>query len=173
VRASNRSSELRLPTKPVAIRLALVGSQPVAAEMFVADVRRRGRTHLFDDLATQLGAEAAFMPVRWDGQVRLLSKHAVVWIAVRRNDPDHDPSTDFGDEPSELTLYDREHRVEVALAGGAALLGAMLDSSPADRPRVMDHLNRAGRFIRLWTSDEHYLIHTTQVVAVTELGEAT
>ena len=156
----------------MAVRLALVGAQPIAAEMFVADIRRRGRTHLFDDIATQLGAEAVFMPVRWAGEVRLLSKHAIAWIAVRRNDPDRDPSTDFSNEPSELTLYDREHRVDVELAGGAVLHGAMLDSSPADRPRVMDHLNRAGRFIRLWTSDEHFLIHTTQVVAVTELGEA-
>jgi hypothetical protein len=172
VPASNRSSELRLPTKAVAVRLALVGAQPVAAEVFVADIRRRGRTHLFDDMATQLGAEAAFMPVRWGGQVRLLSRHAIVWIAVRRADPDHVPSTDFSDEPSELTLYDREHNVEIQLAGGALLHGAMLDSSPADRPRVMDHLNRAGRFIRLWTTDEHYLIHTAQVVAVTELGGA-
>jgi hypothetical protein len=173
VRTSNRSSELRLPTKAVAIRLALIGAQPMDAEMFVADLRRRGRTHLFDDLATQLGADATFMPVRWAGQVHLLAKHAITWIAVRRTDPDHDPSTDFSNEPSELTLYDREHNVEVQLAGGGLLRGAMLDSSPADRPRVMDHLNRAGRFIRLWTSDEHYLIHTTQVVAVVELGEAT
>jgi len=52
---------------------------------------------------------------------------------------------------------------------GTKLIGTMLDSSPADRPRVIDHLNRSGRFVRLWTTEEHYLINTTQVVAVTEL----
>ena len=168
---SNRS-ELRLPTKVVAARLALVGAAPIDAELFVADVRRRGRSHLLDDIATQLGAEATFVPMRWANQVRLLAKHAIAWIAIRRRDPDELPSTDFDNEPSELTLYDREHRVEIALAHGAPLLGTILDSSPADRPRVVDHLNRAGRFVRLWTSDEHFLINATQVVAVTELGEA-
>lgn len=168
---SNRSSELRLPTKVVAARLALVGSAPIDAELFISDVRRRGRSHLLDDIATQLGGEATFIPMRWAGHVRLLAKHAIAWIAIRRRDPDQLPSTDFDNEPSELTLYDREHRVEIALVHGASLVGTLLDSSPADRPRVVDHLNRAGRFVRLWTSDEHFLINATQVVAVTELGE--
>ena len=52
------------------------------------------------------------------------------------------------------------------------LIGTLLDSSPVDRTRVMDHLNRAGRFLRLWATNEHFLINTAQVVAVTELGEA-
>jgi hypothetical protein len=160
-----------MPTKVVPARLALVDGEPIAAELFVADVRRRGRSHLLDDIAAQLAAEATFLPMRWSGQVRLLAKHAIVWVAIRRRDPDEMPSRDFENEPSELTLYDREHRVEVRLVGGSALVGVLLDSSPADRPRVMDHLNRAGRFMRLWTSEEHFLIHTAQVVAVTELGE--
>ena len=171
MRTSNRSAELRLPTKVVAARLALVGGTPIDAELFVADVRRRGRSHLLDDIATQLGGESTFMPVRWATPVRLLAKHAVAWLAIRRRDPDEMPSTDFENEPSELTLYDREHRVEIELAHGGKLLGTILDSSPADRPRVMDHLNRAGRFVRLWTSDEHFMINATQVVTVIELGE--
>jgi hypothetical protein len=160
-----------MPTKVVPARLALVGADPFAAELFIADVRRRGRSHLLDDIAAQLGGEATFVPVRWSNQVRLLTKHAIVWVAIRRRDPDEMPSRSFDDEPSELTLYDREHRVEIALAGGRTLLGTLLDSSPADRPRLTDHLNRAGRFVRLWTSDEHFLINATQVVTVTELGE--
>ena len=76
-------------------------------------------------------------------------------------------------EPSEeLTLYDCEHRVEIELTKATKLIGTLLDSAPVDRTRVIDHLNRAGRFVRLWTADEHFLINTTQIVAVTELGEA-
>jgi len=173
VSASDRSSELRLPTKAVAVRLALVGGMPTAAELFVADIARRGRSHLLDDLAAQLGAEVNFIPVRWSNRVRLLGKHMIAWIAVRRVDPADRPSTDFSVEPSEeLTLYDREHRVEIQLVHGTKLIGTLLDSSPVDRTRVMDHLNRAGRFLRLWATDEHFLINTAQVVAVTELGEA-
>ena len=159
-----------MPTKVVAARLALAGAQPITVELFIADVRRRGRGHLLDDVAAMLAAEATFLPVRWSDQVRLLAKHAIVWLAIRRRDPDEMPSRDFEDEPSELTLYDREHRVEIQLGTGK-LVGTILDSSPADRPRVMDHLNRAGRFLRLWTSDEHFLINATQVVAVTELED--
>jgi hypothetical protein len=169
---SDRSSELRLPTVVVAVRLALVGGAPSAAELFVADVPRRGRGHLLDDLAALLAADARFLPVRWSNRVRLLGKHAVAWIAIHRGAADQRPSTDFSPEPSEeLTLYDREHRVEIELLGGTKLIGTMLDSLPADRTRVIDHLNRAGRFLRLWTSDEHYLINIMQVVAVTELGD--
>ena len=172
--APDRSSELRLPTKVVPVRLALVGGMPTPAEMFVADVARRGRGHLLDDLWAQLCSETGFIPVRWSNRVRLLGKLAVSWVAVRRADPDDVPSSDFsGPEPSEeLVLYDREHRVEIELIHGTKLIGTLLDSSPIDRTRVIDHLNRAGRFVRMWTTNEHFLINTTQVVAVTELGEA-
>lgn len=169
--ASNRSSELRIPTKVIAVRLALVGAMPIPAEVFVTDVHRRGRSQLLDDVAAQLCSEAPFLPVRWSNRVRLLGKHAIAWMAVRRHATGEIPSLDFSDEPSELTLYDREHRVEIELARGTKLIGTMLDSSPADRPRVVDHLNRCGRFVRLWTSDEHYLINVAQIVAVLELGE--
>ena len=171
--ASDRSSELRLPTKVVAVRLALVGGQPTAAEMFVAEAARRGRGHLLDDLAAQLDAETSFIPVRWSNRVRLLGKHAIAWVAVRRDELDHPPNTEAPAlDPEELTLYDREHRVEIELVHGTKLIGTLLDSSPVDRTRVIDHLNRAGRFVRLWTTNEHFLINTTQIVVVTELGEA-
>ena len=167
----SRSSELRVPTTVIAVRLVLGGAMPVPAEMFIADVPRRGRSQLFDDLTAQLDSDAAFVPVRWSGRVRLLAKQAIAWIAVRRHATGEIPSLDFSDEPSELTLYDREHRVEIEIVHGTKLIGTMLDSSPADRPRLIDHLNRSGRFLRLWTSDEHYLVNTAHVIAVTELGE--
>ncbi len=33
------------------------------------------------------------------------------------------------------------------------------------------HTSNSGRWLRLWTTDQHYLINVQQVVAVTELGE--
>jgi hypothetical protein len=171
VAASERISELRLPITAVAVRLALVGGAPAAAEMFVASGARRSPGQLLDDLAAQLAGGARFLPVRWSQRVRLLGTHAIAWVAVAL--PTDEPVAGDPAEPDEeLTLYDREHRVEIELAHGTKLIGTMLDSSPADRPRVIDHLNQAGPFLRLWTTDEHYLINTTQVVAVTELDEA-
>ena len=169
-RVGQRTSELRIPTMVVSVRLAIAGTAPAAVEMFVPDVPRRGRGQLLDDLAVQLDGEARFLPVRTASRVRLLGKHAIAWIAVDRHDPE-DAAPEPREIPEELTLFDHQHFVEVELAHGAKLIGTLLDSAPADHSRVGDHLNRCGRWLRLWTTDQHYIINALQVVAVTELGE--
>jgi hypothetical protein len=190
-----RTSELKLPTMVVTVRLAIVGTPPSAVEMFVPDVPRRGRGQLLDDLAAQLDGEARFVPVRTTSRVRLVAKHAVAWISVERRetgsgDPDGsaggagggaprgidrrdpaEPPAEPAEIPEELTLFDHQHFVEVELAHGTKLIGTLLDSAPANHARVGDHLNHSGRWLRLWTTDQHYLINVQQVVAVTELGE--
>ena len=50
--------------------------------------------------------------------------------------------------------------------------GTLLDSAPADRSRVIDHLNAARRFVRLWTQDDHYFIATAHITAVMPLPES-
>jgi hypothetical protein len=135
----------------------------------MADEQRHGRSELLDDVATLLDQSAAFLPVRGTEGVRLLAKHAIVWIAIDRHDDQ--PNADLDDPSGVFTLYDRQHRVEVALITNTTLTGTLLDSSPADRPRVIDHLNRGGAFVRLWTSDEHYLINKAQILYVRELTE--
>lgn len=179
----------------VTVRLAIVGGSPSAVEMFVPDVPRRGRGQLFDDLAAQLDGEARFVPVRTTSRVRLVGKHAIAWIALERREtgggepegsaggargsaargidrtePEEAPAGP-AEIPEELTLFDHQHFVEVELAQGTKLIGTLLDSAPAEHARVGDHLNHLGRWLRLWTTDQHYLINVQQVVAVTELGE--
>jgi hypothetical protein len=165
-----RTSELKLPTMVITVRLAIVGAPPSAVEMFVPDVPRRGRSQLLDDLATQLDGEARFVPVRTTSRVRLIAKHAIAWIAIDRRGPD-EPPAEPAEIPEELTLFDHQHFVEVELAHSTKLIGTLLDSAPANHARVGDHLNHSGRWLRLWTTDQHYLINVQQVVAVTELGE--
>jgi hypothetical protein len=167
----DRSTELRLPTVAVPVRLALVGRDVAPAELCVADEPRPGRSALIDAVAELLDSATSFVPVRAHTRVRLLGKHAVAWIAVARRDPEAKPSTEFQtEEPSEVfTLYDRQHRVEIELVAGTRLLGTLLDSSPSDRPRVVDYLNGAAGFVRLWTPEEHILINKTQIISVTEL----
>jgi hypothetical protein len=89
---------------------------------------------------------------------------------IDRREPEEAPAAP-GEIPEELTLFDHQHFVEVELAHGAKLIGTLLDSAPAEHARVGDHLNHLGRWLRLWTTDQHYLINVQQVVAVTELGE--
>jgi hypothetical protein len=169
------SAELRLPTTAVEVRLAVVaGVRPPAAataELFVTGEAHRGRGALLDEVAAMLAAEAEFLPVRVDGAVELLAKHALRYVALARRGP---AAADFAvEEPSEvITLYDRRHAVAVELFGGEVLRGTILDSSPADRPRVADLLNRGERFVRLWTPDAHVLINKAQIVRVTEVAAA-
>jgi hypothetical protein len=156
----------------VPVRLTIVGLTPTAVELFVPEVPRRGRGQLLDDLAAQVAGESRFLPVRTANRVRLLGKHAIAWIAIMRHEPEAPVAAgSVGEVSEELTLYDHQHFVEIELAGGAKLIGTLLDSAPAEHSRVVDHLNRSGAWLRLWTTDQHYLINTMQVVAVTELGE--
>jgi hypothetical protein len=163
-----RKDELRLPTVAVPVKLTLVSRRVLEAELFVVDAARTNRSQLLDDLAAMLDEPASFVPVRSGGGVRLYAKHAISWIDVPSPD-DGDADKDFVDIPSEvITLYDRQHRVEVELATGERLAGTFFDSSPSDRPRVVDHLNRAVRFVRLWTIEDHYLINKDQILQVSE-----
>jgi hypothetical protein len=162
-----QKAELRLPTTAVPLKLVLVGHAAVTAELFVADVARQSRSQLLDDVAALLDQDASFLPVRGENGVRLLAKRSIAWLAITRVE---ESDNDFSDEePSEvITLYDRRHRVIVQLVTGEALAGMLFDSSPADRPRVIDHLNRAGRFLRLWTPEQHFLIHKDHILEVRE-----
>jgi hypothetical protein len=165
------TAELRIPTVAVPARVQVVHKPIGEAELFVADARR-SRGQLLDAVATMLDGPLEFVPLRQAGGVRLVPKDAIVWVAIRRRDPEALASADFSlEEPSEvLTLYDRYHEVEIELAG-LTLAGMLLESSPADRPRVIDYLNRVPRFVRLWTSEELVLINKRMIVAVTDQPE--
>ena len=177
-RIMDRSAELRIPIVTVTIRIAIAGKPVADAELFVPDEPRSDRGQLFDDVAAMLDGTAEFIPVREPAspRVRLIAKHAISWIAIPLRDPDAPSATD-----SELvTLYDRRHRVEIEVALAASgsgpdaprrLTGVLLDSSPADRSRALDHLNRAIRFVRLWTTENHVLINKSQILEVLELTE--
>lgn len=170
----DRANELRIPTITVAVQIAYGSHELVLeqVELFVPDEPRQGRSQLLDAVAELLEAPAPFIPIRGSDKTRLVAKAAIAWVAMRRRRRDERPSADFAEEPSEVfTLYDRQHRVEIQMAQGTQLEGLLLDSSPADRPRVIDHLNHTVQFVRLWTSEEHLLINKAQIVRVTELPE--
>jgi len=162
----DRKTELRLPTFPVAVRLAVIGHDPTGAELFLTE-ETHGRSELIDRLGELLDQPTTFVPVKGPRAVRLLAKRSIAWLALAREELS--PDREFEDVPSEvMTLYDRQHHVFVELTTGAKLEGMLFDSAPSDRPRVIDHLNAAGTFVRLWTSDEHYLINKHHILHVTE-----
>ncbi len=140
--------------------------------MFVAAVSRSGRTQLIDDVVALFEGEGAFVPMRCESGVRLYGKETLACVAVRRRQAATGaaPPTETDDETSEVfTLFDHQHRVEMELVSGMRLEGSLMDSSPSNRSRAVDHLNRAGRFVRLWSAEEHYLVHKAQILQVTEM----
>jgi hypothetical protein len=174
------SAELRLPTLAVAVDLARAGVSPERVELFVSDVPRRGRSQLATEIAALLEAEPPFVPVRQvdagGASVAALHKHAILWVAVSLREVGGGPPTDSvpeevdAFEPSEIImLFDHRHDVRVELDTGAALEGHVLYSSPADRPRLTDHLNAPVRFLRVWTRDALHLVNKQHVVRVHEL----
>jgi hypothetical protein len=167
-----RKPELRLPTTAVPVTVQLVGGTKVEAELFVGEAARTGHSQLLDDVATMLDESAGFLPVRVARDVALFSKKAILYVAIARHDEADADHEEFEDVPSEvLTLYDRQHHVNVEL-GVCTLTGMLFDSSPSDRTRVIDHLNRGGRFLRLWTEGTHYLINKDQIIRVSEQERA-
>lgn len=158
--------ELRIPTLAVSVHLA-VGPPDTWAqhgELFVADDHKRGDAA--ESLAHLLETSAPFVPFRTGDLVRLVAKSAIVYVAL----PGESEQPAMGGE-SEVVLYDRQHRVEVVLVQGTRFEGLLLDNSPGDRPRAIDHLNSAAQFVRLWTAKEHVLIAKSQIATVTELQD--
>jgi hypothetical protein len=153
----DQKPELRLPTVNVAVRLAVVGREAAGAQLFVSEVVR-GR---LEAVAQLLEEPDEFVPVQGPEGVRLLAKRAIAWLAIQRAPASPDSS-------EVITLYDHQHHVVVELTSGGALDGMLFDSMPSDRPRVIDHLNRSGRFLRLWTAEEHYLINKDHILQVLE-----
>jgi hypothetical protein len=161
------SGDLRLPTLSVMVELSRVGRAREHAELFLPggeDVARRGRTAVAGELATLLESEPPFLPVRERDpagamRVALIGKHSFVWVSIGLEE----------EEPGDvLALYDHQHGVRVELDGGETIVGHVLYSSPADRPRLADHLNLAPRFLRVWTATALYLVNKQHIVRVLE-----
>jgi hypothetical protein len=178
-------SELRVPIRPVAVELAMVGQRPEAAELFLAGRAPDSRTRLAADVAALLEDDNVFLPVAVAGAFSLCNKAAIAWVALIASSAiSPGPASPAGDggvhgdavpepvdnaEPSEVvTLYDHRHDVRVDLAGGTFVDGHVLYSSPEGGQRVIDHLNRTGRFLWLWQGTTLYLISKQHVVRVRE-----
>ncbi len=171
------SSELRLPTLAVSVQLARAGKPSEQVELFVADMPRRTRSQLVTELAELLESEPAFLPVREPeagGRVAMVGKQAILWVAISLHQLHAGAAVngvpeEVEFEPSEvLNLFDHRHDCRVELDTGLGIDGCVLYTSPADRPRFADHLNERGLFVRIWTSDELYLVNKRHIVRVLE-----
>ncbi|HTJ41933.1 MAG TPA: hypothetical protein VL463_07535 [Kofleriaceae bacterium] len=155
------SEALKVPTAAVPVGLALADGSVVKAHLFVPERGLAGRA-LALELAALLDGDAPFLPAREaGGHVCLYAKHAIAYVTIGFGP---------GEPESDLQLFDHERSVEVVLERGPTLVGGLLYTSPADRPRVLDHMNQAGAFLRLWTAETLYVIGKSHVLRVREIG---
>lgn len=136
----------------------------VPAELWLADGPSR-RVELFVaaglGLAEMLEHEAPFFPVREAGGPpagAIVNKAALAWIAVAAAD---------GDDGE---LFSQRRMVRVELTGGGALEGELLYSPAEGRTRVVDQLNEAGRFVRLWSAERVWFVNKLMIARVVEKG---
>ena len=156
------TAELRLPTVLTEVEMRFRAGAPVRGQMFLPDLPRTHASQWADDLGAMLNNEPRFVPVRVDGQVQLVHKAELVMVQLSAAAA---PADAQPDEP--MTLYDNMHRVMIELLGVGQVTGTVLYTSPFDRTRLIDHLNSAGRFFRLWNSESFSWLnkdHVTRVI---------
>ena|SRR5215468_164022 len=151
------SRDLRVPKHTVTVELALDGRAPRTVEIYLAE--QRAHDFQAEDVADLFGEPTPFLPARdvAEAEVVVIRKEAVAWVAL--------PIPAGTDE-----LFEERHDVRVELRGGGGLDGELLYSPPEGQGRVVDHLNGAGRFLRLWTADRLVLVNTQYIIRVIEKG---
>jgi hypothetical protein len=141
--------DLRVPRAVVRVELLLAGQAPRQVELFVPEDQ---------SVAQLLEGGGEFLPahdVEADGWM-VLRRAQVVWVRLAGE---------------AVELFEHRHEVRLELASGGALDGSLLYQAPAERARVVDHLNQPVRFVDLWQDDRRCLVNKAFIVMLTERGE--
>ncbi len=111
-----------------------------------------------------LDEAADFFPFLADGASAsvILNKRQVLVVSV--------PAAGQGDEPKTTDAAGTRRRVKVR-CGEHDFEGTVLIEMPESQSRVLDHLNRPGRFLGLWDGQRHRLIHKDHITRVQENRE--
>lgn len=158
----SQTEPLRIRKQAVAVELALAGGAPRRVEVFVAE--HRDNEFRRQDVLNLLEHVQAFLPARdcSTGQWEVFNKDALLWIGI--------PLSPFGSEPADADqeLYEFRRSVRVDLIGAEPLHGDLLYSARQESTRLQDHLNEAGRFLRVWSGERLFLVNKAFVVRVVQ-----
>jgi hypothetical protein len=159
----SQARSLRIRKEPLEVELALAGYPARRVSLFLAEhgVHAFARQTVLD-LLEQV---ETFLPAR-DAETGLwesFNARAVVWIAMSREALEEEGSAD--------QLFEHRRFVRVLLAAGSSLEGEVLYSAPDGEARLVDHLNRPERFLRLWDGDRVLLVNKQSVVRIVEESE--
>jgi len=142
-------SDFRIEKGRTSVLLTMAGAGSLSGEMFVQSYSRRGDSpENPEDILND--AEPFFPLALGDGNTLLIAKEQV--LEAHLEDA-------VGEEPERRTGV-RAAAVELTLAGGTARTGTLYLEVRADRPRLLDFLNKyEQRFFLLHSSDGVRLIN--------------
>lgn len=142
-------SDFRIEKGRTSVLLTMAGAGSLSGEMFVQSHSRRGDGP--ENPEDVLNDAEPFFPLALDdGTTLLIAKDQVMEAHIE----------ELPDEEPELRNSVRAAMVELTLAGGTARSGTLYLEVRADRPRLLDFLNKyEQRFFLLHSSDGVRLIN--------------
>ena len=153
--------ELRVPTVALTAEMLLADGSDMLGRMFVpaAASRHAGATRPEE----WMNEPTDFFPFLPDADPApiIVNKREVVILSVPAS-VDADLTLEEADSPR------RQVTIE---CGGRRLAGELVIDMPQNQSRVLDYLNRAGRFVTLRDGDRHHLIQKQRITRVEEPKE--
>ncbi len=142
------NTDLRIEKDRRLVSLHMLGGEQLQGEMFVQRVARRHTGQ--EEVPEVLNAPEPFFPLVRAGDTLLVAKHQVREVELADN----------GDAEAGMAPAVRAAAVEVTLRDGTIRTGRVYLEMPADRPRLLDFLNRyAQRFLTLYCAGGIRLIN--------------
>jgi hypothetical protein len=153
--------DLRVPKRRIPVEVLLPGGRTSSMALFLSEV---AADHTGPERPSDLlNGGDDFVPA-FDEQGKAMTFLNRAAIAAVRLDPSID--TDLDEDVSIPT----EHEVEVLLQDGTTLRGLVSFLRPSDRSRLVDFLNEAPPFFRLYDSATLLLVNKRHAVRVTLLS---
>jgi hypothetical protein len=153
--------DLRVPTVALPADVLTVDGRTSSGRIFVPAAAHAHEGAMRAE--EWLNDPSDFFPFLPDDAVRpvLLNRHEVLIVTV----PAH---ADAGDVAEGAALPERNVTVD---CGGRRLSGSLVIDMPEEHRRVLDYLNRPGRFLTLRDRGRHHLVQKNRITRVKETRE--
>jgi hypothetical protein len=153
--------EFKVPTNALPAEILAADGQTLTGRVFVpASASRHSGAMRAEEW---LDDPADFFPFLADGSSRslILNKQQVVVVSIPASAEHEEPDIDEAATRRKVTVHCGERRFE----------GTVLIEMPEGHSRVLDYLNRPGRFLGLRDGQRHRLIHKDHITSVQENQE--
>ncbi len=145
----------KVPRREVHVRMLLDDGRALDGDLYTAPEIGRGRPESVLEHLNDTSED--FLPLSCGPDRFLLNKAGIVYVQLAADPAEAD---DVDLETGKMVP------VRLSLAGGMALVGRFHIVMPAERSRVLDYLNSAGRFLPLWGDGLLTVVQRSFVVTV-------